>query len=125
MNKYYIHLLYAAVIAFCCSLKMSPRKVGMEFNDPVVQLYKSGNPLELLASRKMDENFAQKAILLKITAAGANYSFHYAMKPADSSAASMPCMRLLRVNPAIMLHISIGLNMLAMMGLINERDTAD
>jgi xylan 1,4-beta-xylosidase len=53
---------------------------SLEQNKPVVQLYKSGNPLELLASRKIDDNFAQREILLKITAAGAKYSFHYAFK---------------------------------------------
>jgi len=54
-----------------------------EQNNPVVQLYKSGNPMELLASQKIDEDLAQGAILLKITATGANYSFHYAMKPGE------------------------------------------
>ena len=56
---------------------------SLEQNNPVVQLYKSGNPMELLASQKLGEDSAQWAILLKITAAGADYSFHYALKPSE------------------------------------------
>jgi len=48
---------------------------------PVVQLYKSGTPMELVASQRISGEFSRSDFNLKIAVDGEYYSFYYAVQP--------------------------------------------